>query len=122
VSVSQDEPQAAVSKGSHDAVLIEFMGGPNVNLEPLLAAARHAVSANGQLWLFARYDALEGARSKPGEHPLARLRRLLADAGLTCQHLNPIEADGEHVLAVVAVPFNSDASADTKIRDAKGLV
>ena len=35
------------------------------------------------------------------EHPLARLRRLLADAGLQCERLSPVEADGEHVLAAV---------------------
>jgi hypothetical protein len=38
------------------------------------------------------------------EHPLARLRRLLAAAGLRCDRLSPIEADGAHVLAAVARP------------------
>jgi len=36
------------------------------------------------------------------EHPLARLRRLLGAAGLQCERLSPIEADGEHVLAAVS--------------------
>jgi hypothetical protein len=36
------------------------------------------------------------------EHPLARLRRQLADAGFVCERLSPIEADGEHVLAAAA--------------------
>ena len=36
------------------------------------------------------------------EHPLARLRRLLGAAGLYCERLSPIEADGEHVLAAVS--------------------
>jgi hypothetical protein len=39
------------------------------------------------------------------EHPLARLRRLLGEAGLTCERMSPIEADGQHVLAAVAVPI-----------------
>jgi hypothetical protein len=37
------------------------------------------------------------------EHPLARLRRLLGEAGLTCERMSPIEADGQHVLAAAAV-------------------
>jgi hypothetical protein len=32
------------------------------------------------------------------------LRRLLSEAGLTVERLSPLEADGEHVLAAVAVP------------------
>jgi hypothetical protein len=30
------------------------------------------------------------------------VRRLLIDAGLRCERLSPLEADGEHVLAAVA--------------------
>jgi hypothetical protein len=37
------------------------------------------------------------------EQPLARLRRLLGEAGLSCERMSPIEADGQHVLAAVAV-------------------
>jgi hypothetical protein len=37
------------------------------------------------------------------EHPIGRLRRLLSEAGLTCERMSPIEADGQHVLAAVAV-------------------
>ncbi|MGH8270013.1 MAG: hypothetical protein ACRES1_08090, partial [Steroidobacteraceae bacterium] len=51
---------------------------------------------------------LESPR-KPGsgmarvvEHPLARLRRLLGEAGLTLERMSPIEADGQHVLAAMA--------------------
>jgi hypothetical protein len=56
------------------------------------------------LWLFERYESLEVSREKVVEHPIGRLRRLLGDVGLTCERLSPIEADGEHVLAAVAVP------------------
>jgi len=56
------------------------------------------------LWLFEPYDALEGSRDRVVEHPLARLRRLLGTAGLRCEKLSPIEADGAHVLAAVARP------------------
>lgn len=76
----------------------------------LLAAGRRALSPGGRILLFERYDSLESPR-KPGtgtarvvEHPLARLRRLLGEAGLACERMSPIEADGQHVLAAVASP------------------
>jgi hypothetical protein len=32
------------------------------------------------------------------------MRRLLKEADLRCERLSPIEADGEHVLAALALP------------------
>jgi len=87
-----------------DAVLLDRLGTPDEALGPLLAAGRRALSAGGRLLLFERYDALEGARERVVEHPLARLRRLLGEAGLRCERMSPIEADGQHVLAALAVP------------------
>jgi DNA-binding transcriptional ArsR family regulator len=68
-----------------------------------LTAARRALSPGGRLLLFERYDSLESSRARVVEHPLARLRRLLGEAGLICERMSPIEADGQHVLAAVAV-------------------
>jgi hypothetical protein len=45
------------------------------------------------------------------EHPIARVRRLLNDAGLACERLSPIEADGEHVLAAVAAPKSQSTTS-----------
>lgn len=92
-----------------DAVLLDRLGTPDEALAPLLAAARHALSSGGRILLFERYDSLESPRRPGGmarvvEHPLARLRRLLGEAGLTCERMSPIEADGQHVLAAVAAP------------------
>ncbi len=87
-----------------DAVLLDRLGTPEDGLSALIAAARRALSPSGRLLLFERYDLLEEPRGRVVEHPLARLRRLLADAGLTCERISPIEADGQHVLAAVAVP------------------
>ena len=56
----------------------------------------------GRLWLFERYESLESVGERIVEHPLARLRRLLSEAGLHCERLSPLEADGEHVLAALA--------------------
>ena len=73
----------------------------------MVSAGKRALAPSGRLWIFERYEALESTREKVIEHPLARLRRLLSDLGLSCQRVSPIEADGEHVLAAVAVPVSA---------------
>jgi len=71
-------------------------------LPRLLAQGRAALAPGGHLWMFEGYDALESAGARVVEHPLARLRRLLSEAGLECERLSPVEADGAHVLAALA--------------------
>lgn len=72
-------------------------------LPQLLVQARGALLPGGWLWLFERYEALDTAKDRIVEHPLARLRRLLGDAGLQCERIVPVEADGEHFLAARAL-------------------
>jgi len=87
-----------------DAVLLDRLGTPSDEaLGGLLGAARRALSPGGHLLLFERYDSLENPRGRVVEHPIARLRRLLNEAGLTCERMSPIESDGQHVLAASAV-------------------
>jgi DNA-binding transcriptional ArsR family regulator len=86
-----------------DTVLLDRLGTPDESLGALLASGRRALSPGGRLLLFERYDSLESLRSRVVEHPLARLRRLLGEAGLTCERMSPIEADGQHVLAAIAI-------------------
>jgi ArsR family transcriptional regulator len=87
-----------------DAVLLDRLGAPSDEaLAELLAASRRALAPGGHLLLFERYDSLESPRARVVEHPLARLRRLLTEAGLICERMSPIEADGQHVLAAAAV-------------------
>jgi ArsR family transcriptional regulator len=86
-----------------DAVLLDRLDTPDQALGALLASGRRALSPDGRLLLFERYDSLESSRGRVVEHPLARLRRLLGEAGLTCERMSPIEADGQHVLAALAV-------------------
>ncbi|MGB6485931.1 MAG: metalloregulator ArsR/SmtB family transcription factor [Steroidobacteraceae bacterium] len=96
-----------------DAVLLDRLGTPfDEALGGLLAAARRALSPGGHLLLFERYDSLESPRARVVEHPLARLRRLLTEAGLTCERLSPIEADGQHLLAAAAV-LSTERPRDT---------
>jgi len=94
--------------GAHfDALLLDHPATRAERLTRLLEDARALIEPAGQLWIFEPYDSLEGARDRIVEHPLARLRRLLAAAGLRCERLSPIEADGVHVLAAVARPVAS---------------
>ncbi|HZO22192.1 MAG TPA: metalloregulator ArsR/SmtB family transcription factor [Steroidobacteraceae bacterium] len=87
-----------------DGVILDHPAAVDADFADLLASARNLLSATGKLCLFERYESLQISRERVVEHPLARLRRLLADSGLTCERLSPLEADGEHVLAAVAVP------------------
>jgi hypothetical protein len=89
---------------SFDVVVLDHLATANTEFPNLLAYGRRALAPHGWMCLFERYESLEGARGKVVEHPLARLRRLLGDAGLSCERLSPIEADDEHVLAAAAAP------------------
>jgi len=86
-----------------DAVLLDTFASEDA-LARLLEQARRLLTPTGRLWIFEPYESLERSRERIVEHPLARLRRLLGDAGLTCERLSPVEADGEHVLAALARP------------------
>ena len=90
-----------------DAVYLDHLAVPDSTLDGLLEYGRRALAPEGRLWLFERYESLEVPREKVVEHPIGRLRRLLSDVGMTCERLRPIAADGEHVLAAVAVPARS---------------
>jgi DNA-binding transcriptional ArsR family regulator len=91
-----------------DVVVLDRFTASNGPLASTLSVAKRALATEGKLWLFDRYEALEGARdgvrARVVEHPIARIRRVLGEAGLTCEQLSPIEADGEHMLAAVASP------------------
>jgi ArsR family transcriptional regulator len=89
---------------SFGVVVLNHLATANTDFARLLAYGRRALAPEGWLCLFERYESLEIPRGKVIEHPLARLRRLLGDVGLTCERLSPIEADDEHVLAAVAAP------------------
>jgi DNA-binding transcriptional ArsR family regulator len=87
-----------------DSVFLDHLAAPSNEFAGMLSSGKRALAPSGRLWMFERYEALEGTREKVVEHPLAKLRRLLGDLGLSCERVSPIEADGEHVLAAVAVP------------------
>jgi DNA-binding transcriptional ArsR family regulator len=99
------------------ALLLDHPGARGESLAETLAAVRRALLPQGRVWLFERYAAFESAPQRVVEHPLARLRRVLAEAGLACERLSPLEADGEHVLAALARPLGALAPAgSTQVR------
>jgi DNA-binding transcriptional ArsR family regulator len=83
-------------------VLLDRSAAPAQVPPALLASAHRVLSPGGRLLLFEGYDSLESPRERVVEHPLARLRRLLGEAGLACERMSPLEADGQHVLAALA--------------------
>jgi len=87
-----------------DVIVLDRFTATGGALASMLVTAKRALMPGGKLLLFERYESLEGPRERVIEHPIARVRRLLSEAGFTCERLSPIEADGEHVLAAVAAP------------------
>jgi ArsR family transcriptional regulator len=97
-----------------DAVILDCVAMPGERLAGALAAARAALSAEGTLWVLTAYDELaqRPREGTDGPHPLARLRALLAAAGLKCLKLSPIEADGEHLLVAEARAIEAQVGTD----------
>jgi len=85
-----------------DLIVLDRIAATADRLSAALTVTRAALKPGGRLWLFEQYESLEAPRAKVVEHPIGRIRRLLAEAGFTCERLSPIEADGQHVLAATA--------------------
>jgi DNA-binding transcriptional ArsR family regulator len=101
-----------------DALLLDHPAVSGEALVRMLEEARSCLAPAGRLCIFEPYDSLEGTRARIVEHPLARLRRLLGAAGLRCERLSPIEADGAHVLAAVARPVAAGTALATNTEGA----
>lgn len=97
--------------GPFAGIVLDQPSGATGALPQLLRRARSALVPGGHLWLFERYDSLDTAGDRIVEHPLARLRRLLSDAGLQCEKISPVEADGEHFLAARALAADAATAA-----------
>jgi ArsR family transcriptional regulator len=100
------------------ALLLDQPAASGEALVRMLEEARSLLAPAGRLWIFEPYESLEGPRGRIIEHPLARLRRLLGAAGLRCERLSPIEADGAHVLAAVAQPLAAGPALTTNAEGA----
>jgi DNA-binding transcriptional ArsR family regulator len=109
---------AVLAPAHVDGLLLDHPAASGEALVQMLEEARALLAPTGRLWIFERYESLEGTRQRVIEHPLARLRRLLGAAGLRCERLSPIEADGEHVLAAVARPIAAGPALATNAEGA----
>jgi ArsR family transcriptional regulator len=98
-----------------DAIVLDRFRASGGALATMLNVAKRALAPGGKVWLFERYESLESPRERVVEHPIARVRRLLNEAGLACERLSPIEADGEHVLAAVAGPAADSPSHTSSV-------
>ena len=110
--------ELARSGAQFDALLLDHPAASGEALVRMLEEARSLLAPAGRLWLFEPYESLEAPRGRVIEHPLARLRRLLGAAGLRCERLSPIEADGAHVLAAVARPLTAGPAQVTNTEGA----
>jgi ArsR family transcriptional regulator len=107
---SLSERDTARAGEPFEAIVLDRFRATGGALASLLHTAKRALAPGGKLWLFERYESLEGPRERVVEHPIARVRRLLNEAGFACERLSPIEADGEHVLAAIAAPVAHSTS------------
>ena len=83
-----------------------------ITFDRVLADARRPVLAlreaarllrpNGRLLVIEDYDRLDAAAPAPGGHALKSLRDWLADAGLACERLRPVDTPGRHLLITVS--------------------
>ena len=75
--------------GPFAGIVLDQPSGGAASLPQLLRRAHAALAAGGRLWFFERYDSLETAGDRIVEHPLARLRRLLGEAGCSARRSRP---------------------------------
>jgi ArsR family transcriptional regulator len=109
--VLQQGELTALPQGSSsfDAAIIDrALSGHARPIEALREAAR-LLAPQGQLLVVEDYDAL-ALRATSG-NPLALLRDWLADAGLACTRLHPVDLDGRHVLLAIATGEPAAAAA-----------
>jgi DNA-binding transcriptional ArsR family regulator len=99
---SGDAPDLGRAGAPFGLIILDRPRAAADELAHALALAAAALLPSGRLWVFEGYEMLEQSGQRVIEHPLARLRRLLQEAGLNCERLSPLESDGEHVIAAAA--------------------
>ncbi len=97
-------PQPA---GSFDVVVIDRVLGAEPRSAEALREAARVLRPGGRLLIAEEYDLLE--RRAGDGNPLALLRAWVAEGGLRCARLRPVDVAGTHLLLAVAAP---DRAAD----------
>jgi len=97
------------ASSSFDVVVLDrALGGEGRPAECVREAAR-VLKARGQLVLIEDYELLE--QRSQGGNPLALLREWVAEGGLVCARLRPVDVGGAHLLMAVASMERTAAAA-----------
>jgi DNA-binding transcriptional ArsR family regulator len=104
-----DLSTVAVPVASHDVVVLDRMLGDASARAAQLSAAARVLAPGGTLVVIEDYDAL--VQATPAANPLAALRGWIADAGLACARLRPVDAGHAHVLVAVATAPGAERAA-----------
>jgi ArsR family transcriptional regulator len=99
-------PQASQS---FDVVLVDRLLVSAERPGDGLQEAARVLRPGGRLFVIEDFEALE--RRVPQTNPLAVLRSWLADAGLACDRLRPVDVSGAHLLLASATPAGAAAAA-----------
>ncbi len=94
---------------SFDAAIVDRLLDSTAHPVEALREVTRLLAAGGQLLLVEDYDAL-AARAGAG-NSFAMLRAWVADAGLDCRRLQPLDLDGRHLVLAVAVAQRVAAAA-----------
>ena len=98
-----------VPAASHEVVVLDRMLVDAAARAGRLSAAARMLAPGGTLVVIEDYDAL--AQATPAANPLAALRSWIADAGLACARLRPVDAGHAHVLVAVATAPGAERAA-----------
>jgi ArsR family transcriptional regulator len=95
--------------GEFDTAILDRALAANVRPVDALREIARLLGSRGELLLVEDYDAL--ALRAAVDNPLAALREWLAEAGLVCTRLHPIDVDGQHLVLAVAHPAGTVSAA-----------
>jgi ArsR family transcriptional regulator len=95
--------------GDFDTVILDRALAANGRPVDALREIARLLGSRGELLLVEDYDAL--ALRTAVDNPLAALREWLAEAGLVCTRLRPIDVDGQHLVLAVARPAATVSAA-----------
>jgi DNA-binding transcriptional ArsR family regulator len=104
-----DARSLAGVSASFDAVVLDRMSAAPAGPELLLTEAARVLRPGGQLLLIEDYDALTECDARG--NPLGLLRDWIAQAGLLCTRIRPVDVSTGHLLIAHATPDRAVAAA-----------
>lgn len=104
-----DFRKLTAASASFDTVVLDRALANETDVAPLLREAARLVRPGGSLVVVEDYEAL--AERAAGGNPLGALREWIAQGGLLCTRLRPVDVGLEHLLLAVAIPEQAEAAA-----------